>query len=293
MSPDDWLERCIERLRFLLTFIPWSKQGATMYRGYKVQLDDLDTEQTLDISNYIDIGKRLHDSNKEQVKNKLDSFKDKDGNLIASQIIENWFPPVKANVFLSHSHKDDDMVIGLSGYLFQKFQITSFIDSCIWGYSDDLLSLIDKEYCYRPSTNTYDYDKRNRSTSHVHMMLTIALTKMIHNCECIIFIDTPNSISPKEYIKGGRTADSPWIYSEISMTSLVRRRSPIAHRGVVAKSARAVDSLTESFQINYDVDLSHLTPLTSEFFTRWTTGKKKGLEALDALYNLDAADHEY
>lgn len=119
-----------------------------MYRGYKVDLADLDTSEYLDIANYIDAGRALHKSNKAQVKEKLDSFEDRNGNLIASQIIAGWFPPIKADVFLSHSHKDEDMVFGLSGFLFQRFQITSFVDSGIWGYSDSLLKLLDDEYCY-------------------------------------------------------------------------------------------------------------------------------------------------
>lgn len=264
-----------------------------MYRGYKVDLQDLEISDYIDTPNYISTGKAIHRKNKEQVEEKLDSFKDHNGNLVASQIIAGWFPPIKADVFLSHSHKDEEIVLGLSGFLYRHFGITSFIDSGIWGYSDDLLRLLDDAYCYRESTGTYSYSMRNRSTSHVHIMLSIALMKMINSCECIMFVDTPNSISPKQYIKGGDETDSPWIYSEISMTSLVRRRSLLQHRDLLAKSARAMDSLTESFQIQYDVDLSHLIPLTDAQFTKWKKCNKKGTEALDALYALEADKNGY
>lgn len=106
-----------------------------------------------------------------------------------------------------------------------------------------------------------------------------------------MFVDTPNSISPKEYINGENETDSPWIYSEISMTSLVQRRSLSEHRGLVVKSARALDSLSETFQIKYDVDLSHLIPLTGAQFAKWQKCNKKGTGALDALYNLEVANH--
>jgi hypothetical protein len=125
------------------------------------------------------------------------------------------------------------------------------------------------------------------------MMLSIAITKMIHNSECIMFVDTPNSISTEEYIKGRGMTDSPWIYSEISMTSLVQKRPPSEHRGRFVKAGRAQDSLTESFQIKYDVDTKHLAPLTSTMFASWQGCKKKGVDALDALYNLEDEDHEY
>lgn len=262
-----------------------------MYRGYKVDLQELETDDYLDISNYISVGENIHRQNKAQVKKKLDSFKDSNGNLIASQIIAGWFPPIKADVFLSHSHKDEAMVLGLSGFLYDCLGITSFVDSTIWGYSDDLLRLLDDRYCYNESTDTYSYSRRNRSTSHVHIMLSIALMKMINSCECIMFVDTPNSISPKKYINDGDETDSPWIYSEISMTSLVRRRSLLQHRGLLVKSARAADSLAESLQVQYDVDLSHLIPLTGAQFAEWKQCKKKGTGALDALYDFAAAQN--
>jgi hypothetical protein len=264
-----------------------------MYRGYRVDLDDLEINDDIDITNYISIGARIHRENKAQVEKKLDSFKDSNGNLVASQITADWFPPIKADVFLSHSHKDEATVLWLSGLLFDHFGIRSFVDSSIWGHSDHLLRLLDNEYCYRESTGTYSYRMRNRSTSHVHMMVSIALMKMIDSCECIMFVDTPNSISPKEYITDADETKSPWIYSEISMTSLVRRRSLSQHRRMVGKIARTMDAaLAEYFQVEYDVDLSHLIPLTSAKFAEWMNCNKKGTEALDALYRLDSRQSE-
>ena len=216
----------------------------------------------------------------------LVSFKDKDGNLLASEIIAGWFPAIEADVFLSHSHRDEEQVIGLAGWLHKEFQLKSFIDSCIWGRSTDLLRMIDDEYCYNRSTETYSYAKRNRSTSHVYMMLSTALSKMINSCECIIFVNTPNSISPKSYIEGV-TTDSPWIYSEIAMTSIVQKRTPAEHRGYMIKGAMALDALQESFNVKYDVDLMHLAPLDINDLNEWCSNNNKiGADALDGLYTL-------
>jgi len=249
-----------------------------MYRGYNLTLGNLD------FSNFVDQGRSIHRANKELVREKLESFKDKDGNLVASGIIANWFPPVNADIFLSHSHKDEDAVIGLSGFLKEELGLTSFIDSCIWGYSADLLRLIDDDYCYQPASRTYNYSKRNRSTSHVHMMLSTALSKMIYSCECVMFVNTPDSISPQEYIEGGGTTDSPWIYSEISMTNLVQKRSPSAHRGLIVKAGRAVDSLNEEFRVKYDLYLGNLTELTGTNLVALRERRVKGVRALDILY---------
>ncbi len=48
-----------------------------------------------------------------------------------------WFPEEFMNnekfIFISHSHADEK----LAGYLYQKFRIYSFIDSCVWNNGDD------------------------------------------------------------------------------------------------------------------------------------------------------------
>lgn len=251
-----------------------------MHKGFNLDLAGVD------LNSYIKIGKEIHSNNKALVEKKLESFKDKNGNLIASEIIAKWFPPIEAEVFLSHSHKDEDLIIGLAGWLRKEFGLNSFIDSCIWGYSSELLKIIDDEYCYKESSKTYDYQERNRSTSHVYMMLSTALAKMINSCECVIFVNTPNSISPKNYIKG-TTTDSPWIYSEIAMTSIIQRRTLADHRGIMVKSSTAVENFRESLNIKYDVDLMHLTPITITDLKKWRSeNNKTGADALDTLYKL-------
>lgn len=84
-------------------------------------------------------------------------------------------------------------------------------------------------------------------------MLSVALSRMIDRCECIIFINTPHSISSREYIEGDIT-DSPWIYSEIAMTRLIEKRSPEVHRR--AKTAAATESYDAELKVRYDVDFT-------------------------------------
>lgn len=247
-----------------------------MYRGFNLDLG------SANLSDFLNEGRSIHENNKSLVDAKLAAFKDKDGNLLASEIIAGWFPAIEADVFLSHSHRDEEQVIGLAGWLHNKFQLKPFIDSCIWGRSTDLLRMIDDEYCYNKSTETYSYAKRNRSTSHVYMMLSTALSKMINSCECVVFVNTPNAISSKGYIEG-ETTDSPWIYSEIAMTSIVQKRTPAEHRGYMAKAAM----MFESLNVKYDIDLTHLTPLDFDDLAKWRSdNNKKGSRALDALYDL-------
>ena len=64
----------------------------------------------------------------------------------------NWFPQIKADIFISHSHKDEDLALALAGWLKVSFGLTAFIDSCVWGYANDLLKMIDYKYCYQKKT---------------------------------------------------------------------------------------------------------------------------------------------
>lgn len=109
-----------------------------------------------------------------------------DGVIDGTKLQENWFPTKhKFNVFLSHSHNDKQLAIALAGFLKDKLGLNAFIDSCLWGYSNDLLKEIDQRYCRHRNGVSFDYNKRNYSTSHVHMMLSIALSRMIDNCEAV------------------------------------------------------------------------------------------------------------
>ena len=74
----------------------------------------------------------------------LDKYLSPDGRLDAAAIELDWFPSVNAQVFLSHSHKDKDAVLRFAGFLLQNYGITSFIDSTVWGYANNLLKQIDK-----------------------------------------------------------------------------------------------------------------------------------------------------
>lgn len=247
-----------------------------MFRGYNFSVSESHFER------YQAHGQRIHATNKTKVQSVLKSFEDANGNLIASKITASWFPGIRSDVFISHSHKDSDLAIGFSGFLSHHFKIESFIDSCVWGYSEDLLKLLDDEYCLREGGKLYDYKKRNRSTSHVHMMLSIAIAQMMNNCECIIFLNTPASISSENYINDDST-ESPWIYSEIAMTSLIQKRSLADHR-----LTEGMEALAKKMTILYDVDLSHLTDLDKNDIDRWQKNARglSGAEALNCLYGL-------
>lgn len=120
----------------------------------------------------------------------------------------------------------------MAGWLDEVCHVRAFVDSYIWAYSNKLLEKLDNKYCVKERDGdhtTYSYEKRNNSTSHVHMMLNTALEKMIDKSECLFFVNTPNSIDIADTMKIGATL-SPWIFSELSLSQIVRHKKLAVYR---------------------------------------------------------------
>ncbi|HDR4615224.1 hypothetical protein RCJ96_10100 [Bacillus sp. BSL6] len=245
-----------------------------MYSGF-----NLSTHNQFKV--YQDIGDTIFNNNKKKFIEDLDFHIDLDGNINGTSLQSTWFPQLKSDIFISHSHKDENQAKGLAGWLYKEFGLNAFIDSCVWGYSLDLLKQIDEKYCLSEDKKMYSYEKRNYSTSHVHMMLSTALTMMIDKTECMIFLNTPNSLCTTDIIKN---TESPWIYYEIAMTNLVRNKKLSEYRqGIIQK---ALFSEQASLNIKYDVNLNHLYGLTQTDLDVWSSNfsKMKGEHPLDTLY---------
>lgn len=210
----------------------------------------------------------------------------KNGAIDARKLQEAWFQSVNSDVFISHSHADEEVAIALAEVLEVKLGLRCFVDSCVWGNAEALLKEIDNEYCRRPSGDVYDYDRRNQSTSHVHMMLQGALAKMIDRTECIIFLNTPRSMVTDDELRNESLTGSPWIYSEVLTTRLIEKQRPKRPlktylRESLESEKMAMDSMPPFY---HDLDLSHLEKLSMTDFSKWLSTNTRGEAALDALY---------
>lgn len=252
-----------------------------MYRGFNL---DLNWHNKYD-DEYFNKGQALYASNKKQVAGTLKSFVANDGVLDGSKMQSNWFPQVSAEVFISHSHKDEKRAIAFAGWLFDTFNITAFIDSCIWEYADDLLKIIDNDYCRNEGESTYNYKKRNYSTSHVHMMLSIALSMMIDKTECLFFLNTPSSISSSEVVS---KTESPWIYSEIAISQIIRQKVPKRRKIQESKYFSKGGVINEQLRIEHEVGLAHLRDIDVDNLNDWKKNNTslKSYTSLDVLYDL-------
>lgn len=257
-----------------------------MYRGFSLAL------QSGCYKDYFRKGLEMTNDFKTKVHWDLDSFLSPDGVLDGERMQRTWFPGIVADIFISHSHRDDEDTIALAGYLYSTFGLTSFVDSCIWGYAYDLLWSIDNRYCKNIGSETFSYESRNNSTAHVHMMLSTALSKMIDKTECLFFFNTPNSISTHDAI--GSATKSPWIYSEMSISSIIRKKVPDRFDSVKTKAFTAGGAIEmfskRELEVEHKLSLDHLTPISISQLDSWERSNKifprRSSNALDGLYDI-------
>lgn len=259
-----------------------------MYRAYNLQIG-LGDWSDWQVNPLI---AKLQEEVKVLLSHKLDNYVRPDSSLDGSAMQEDWFPQLKQfHVFISHSHQDYDLALKLASKLYKTFNLLAFIDSNVWGCSDDLLRSIDDRFCYNSERDTYSYSLRNKTTSHVHMMLMTAISQMMYNTECLFFLNTPNSIDPARDIPS--STFSPWIYSELALAHVMKKRSPEEHRcsEIVKEAYAATDS---ALQIRYKVSIQSLNDLRLFHMILWENRylENKSKCSLDDLYSMSESVYE-
>ena len=104
-----------------------------MYAGFNLSLLENEINE---LKLYEKSGENLFKNQKQEVRNTLNKYINADGSLNATMIEEDWFRGIDVNVFISHSHVDENLVMELAGYLYEQFGVKSFIDSFIWVYAN-------------------------------------------------------------------------------------------------------------------------------------------------------------
>lgn len=254
-----------------------------MFKGFIIESLNLE-------SYYYDIGDNLYIEKRNEIKKKLSFLEGKDCILDATKIQIDWFPEINVDVFISHSHLDEKLAKTFAGWLYDKFELTSFIDSCLWGYCDELLFNIDKNFCTINNRTCFDYEKRNKSTSIVHIILSNALARMIDQTECLFFLDTLSSVPLKD-IKKGEMTYSPWIYNELEISRMIRSNYPRRENNNHLFSLNEDKEPQAAFSLMTD----HLIYLSQQDLYEWSREPRtildyyngdihKGTSALDQLY---------
>lgn len=73
-----------------------------MFAGFNLKID---LSEMLDKDEYYLLGKSIDEKNKKSIEEDLEAFII-DGVIDGSSLQEEWFPQIKADIFISHSHKD-------------------------------------------------------------------------------------------------------------------------------------------------------------------------------------------
>lgn len=256
-----------------------------MYRGFNLK------DFTYDIDRqYYKVGKAIQEIEFFRIKEAFENYFINNKYLDGSEIMSEWFPIKKGHIFLSHSHKDLDLALSIAGLLKNKFNLEVFVDSTVWLNSSDLLKIIDNRFTKNIDGLNYNYEKRNYSTSHVHIMLMSSLNKMIDNCEALFFLNTPNSLHVGESIR--EHTFSPWIYSEIETSKIINKKTPERllpktkiFSDILEKAVMLNESTTPELQIAYKMGLDHLIDIDYWDFNSWINSSAYSPHnALDNLY---------
>lgn len=255
-----------------------------MHRGFQLVLD---TEAGIfndRFSMYVDRGYNLFSSNRTRMNHAIGHFQMSDfilpnGAVDGSRLQEYWFPRIKADVFISHSHQDEKLALALAGWLYETFRLVPFVDSCAWGYFDEL-----SEQLFKGAVQANDPQEHkaleDTIRSHVHTMLNGAIREMIDMTECLFFLNTSNSIH------GDGKTQSNWIQSELEIARTIRRRPKEGKRPV----SELAETRSLGFMIAYEAPVAHLTKIDSDSLMKWAAHSFKvnpPHKYLDRLYALN------
>lgn len=206
-----------------------------------------------------EITKNYKYENIENNTNKIECFLNEElklvddkGNIILNgdEIVKKIFPSNNNyDVFISHSHNDEECAKKFANFLRKELNLKVFLDSEIWGSADDFLKKIDDKYCKTDDIfNTYSYEKRNFSTSHVHLLLVSAIACVINNSKKFIFIESENTKFSISNIKNNEYTKSPWIYTELLLSNLLTSLNTISAES--SSEAKQETSLYIAREIN-------------------------------------------
>lgn len=262
-----------------------------MYEGFKLELD-VGYDAQFFGEHCKQIGKRHLSEQKHIISQNLKHYIINGIDLIDGSVIEEeWFPQIEADIFISHSHKDIDLVHMLAGWINSKFGLKCFVDSNVWAFCDDLAELLNSEYSNKRRSldndgYLYDYTSCQDVSKHVNTMLTLSLYKMIDRTETLFFLNTPNSIAP--YANDEQeSSKSPWIYSELMCSEIVRRQLP-SRKGFILEHSDGYSYASEGANIMYKVPTKHLLPLNIETLQDWENAFQQDDDKhpLDILYSI-------
>lgn len=257
-----------------------------MYRGFKITKETIG-ELLRKKEYYRDAYRSGAKPLKDKVRSKLEEYLAPSGKIDVESLQEEWFPTEKYDIFLSHSHGDIDEIEALAGYLTQEKGLKVFVDSIIWGYYHELLEDLNKKYNWNKGTKTYNHSGAKWCCSNVTMILNSALQEVIDKSEVLFFYNTPNSIT-HDYNNKDRT-ESPWIFSEIETSRIIRKNIPQRMEAFCESAGRKFSDAynMKKAKFSYWLNHNHLTKINKYQFNEWMgNAEQNGSLAFYDLVNI-------
>ena len=258
-----------------------------MFSKFRIMVDD---QNSLDLEKYYHYGEQCLTSHKTMLTKTLDQYVDyKNGVIDGDRIEKEWFKEIKADIFLSHSHDDEKLAVGLAGWLKKELGLEAFVDSCVWGYANDILNQINDKFnmirIEKDGSKTYSHKKANYAASHIYFMLNSALNNMINKTESFMFINTDHSTFYMDQDKATACTLSPWIYSEIVMANTMQRIRPV-RPPKVEKRMDQYRVKYERVEIGHRLDFSDFVTIHLGDFKVWKQARTYDEHPLDTLYRI-------
>lgn len=272
-----------------------------MYKGYHFSMaNELLSHYFLRAEEYKRIGRTQKDAAQKVIQEKIMSGR---WVIDGSGTESEWFPQLTKHVFISHSHKDEDVALLIAGLLKERLGIDAFVDSAAWGCYRELAECLYAvaKRGYPRIALQHDAQLRMSATEHAHCMLSKSLIQMMDRCECLIFLDTPASVGLRNIDTAECSTFSPWIYTEIEASRVLRRyRYPRSMLKAANESLRSFARREAAqVQVVYPLNFEHLEKLVPQMFVQWVADaekekrcraddKYKPYQLLDELYRISA-----
>lgn len=218
-----------------------------MYKAFRTNTGEISKLESYVKSTDIDKLKSLQKDFKQEIR---PFILPKDGVINGETLKDTYFPTSKNgkpyDIFISHSHNNQKEAEILAAWLTKYKGLSCFVDSFVWGSADELLKEIDNKYCKDYRKNTYDYTKRNFTTSHVHAILSMSLLEIINESSYSIFIESSESLNLE--CLGKKKTFSPWLYEEIEyMKILVSQEAKLK---LFSKAVTESKDLTVKYEVS-------------------------------------------
>lgn len=249
-----------------------------MFAGFNLKISEsFFDSQARTVTEYKKIGEEHLKSQSLGVEKALNEYIN--NNIVdGTKIQEDWFPEIHTDIFLSHSSIDKELVNAIAGWINDTFGLNCFIDSNVWCYAGNIVGKINDRFSNKRTDDDggflYNYKKCLKVSEHVNTMLNIALQRMIDKCESVFLINTENSIEINSDFQSIDITYSPWIYSELVCSELIRKKPLCCYRYRTELSHSITESVKfaasdESLTISYNAPTQHLIKIEGDILDKW------------------------